>query len=98
MQSCLVVLAFYAKITQDDGTERIIPIWTNHFRNSRLGVKPCRLHFGVETTQSNIDEGERLKKEKEFAEANPYIHKIDETRSVAIHYLGFITMVFIYIS
>ena len=42
VQSCLVVLALYAKVEQEDGTEKIIPIWTNNFRNSPLGVKPLR--------------------------------------------------------
>ena len=93
MQSCLVVLAFYAKV-EEDGKERIIPIWTNHFRNSRLGVKALRLKLGIENKETNEAEAERLTKEMEEAKTNPYIHKIDESRSVEISYLGFFTMVF----
>ena len=42
MQSCLVVLALFAEV-EKHGKERIIPIYVNNFRNSRLGVKALRL-------------------------------------------------------
>ena len=58
-QSEIVMLLIEA--IMHDGAR--VPIYFNQALNSEKSVRPIQLVFQKETTQTNIDEGERMKKE-----------------------------------
>ena len=86
--SCLVVLSLVAKVG-----DRIIPIFINQYKNSRLGVKPIRFWMGVETAKNNLEECNSMKRQMDYAEQNPYQNKLDPLMP-PISKVGFLTMVY----
>ena len=93
MATCLVVLGLFAYIKTKNGNCKTIPIDPNYFVNSPLGIKPIRFKIGDETTQTNIDESDRVEEQMKIAEDNPYSHKTKSGIMLKIYYKSYLTMV-----
>ena len=68
-----------------------VPIYVNEARNSEKSIRPLAMVFQKETTETNLEEGNRLKKEIADLKATPYFP--EKFPHIEIHFRGYLTMI-----
>ena len=86
-QSEIVMLLIEA--IMHDGAR--VPIYFNQAYNSEKSVRPLQLVFQKETTQTNIDEGERMKKVMNELRNDPYFPT--KFPNLQVNFRGYLTMI-----
>ena len=86
-QSEIVMLLIEA--IMHDGAR--VPIYFNQAHNSEKSVRPIQLVFQKETTQTNIDEGERMKKVMNELRNDPYFPT--KFPNLQVNFRGYLTMI-----